>query len=71
MQKHRITITARDRLLRAWQNTTELVRDFGAYAEEEGRDSELGRLYAECAVDEGVHAARFLEMLHGLERQDP
>ena len=69
MQKHRVNITRRDRLMRAWQNSMELVRDFGAYAEEEGRDSEIGRLFSEYAEDEGVHAARFLSLLHEDEKK--
>ena len=32
--KNGFTITNRDHVLRAWQNSTELVRDYQAYAHE-------------------------------------
>ena len=35
----KIVITTRDRVLRAWQNSTELVRDFESYAKETSEDT--------------------------------
>lgn len=67
MSLYKIEITTRDRLLMAWQHTMELVRDFGAYAEEEGAKSEVGRLFLECAEEQGKEAARFLEQLRRME----
>lgn len=37
--KNGFTITNRDHVLRAWQNSTELVRDYQAYAHELEEDS--------------------------------
>lgn len=68
MQKYKIRLTSRDRLLRAWQNTTELVRDLGFYIGEEGEESELGQLFSFLAVREGENAARLLEALHTEEK---
>ena len=56
----KIVITTRDRVLRAWQNSTELVRDFENYAKETSDD----KTAAKYAVDEGRHAAELLKLLH-------
>lgn len=67
--KNGFTITNRDRVLRAWQNSTELVRDYQAYAHEiEEDDKELAKLFFEFADDEAVHAAKLLELLRGYEK---
>ena len=51
--KNGFTITDRDHVLRAWQNTTALVRDFQAYTHEvEKSDKELAQLFAGFAEDE-------------------
>lgn len=57
------TITDRDRVLTAWENSTELVRDFQAYAHEMGDENYLAKLFAEYAEDEAIHASKFLEIL--------
>ena len=59
-----IKITQRDRLLRGWEKSTELVRDYQAYADECKGKKELNALFSEFAQDEAVHAARLLELLH-------
>lgn len=66
--KNGFTITARDHVLRAWQNTTELVRDYQAYAHEmDESDKELAQLFAAFAEDEAVHATKLLELLREYE----
>lgn len=67
MSVYKIEINTRDRLFLAWQHTMELVRDFGAYAEEEGAKSEVGRLYLSFAEEQGKEAARFLEELRRID----
>ncbi len=67
MSVYKISITTRDRLLMTWQRTMALVRDLGAYAEEEGAKSEAGRLFLECAEEQGKQAARLLELLRRME----
>ena len=56
-------------MLRAWQNLTELVRDYQAYAHELEEDSSaLAKLFSEFAEDEAVHAAKLLDPLRGYEK---
>ena len=59
-----IRITTRDRLLRGWQNSMELVRDFETYAKEIHDDGKAAALFRRFAEDEGHHAAQLREMLH-------
>ena len=67
--KNGFTITNRDRVLRAWQNSTELVRDYQAYAHKiEEDDKELAKVFFEFADDEAVHAAKLLDLLRGYEK---
>ena len=67
--KNGFTITNRDHVLRAWQNSTELVRDYQAYAHEiEEDDKELAKLFFEFGDDEAVHAAKLLDLLRGYEK---
>lgn len=67
--KNGFTITNRDHVLRAWQNSTELVRDYQTYAHEiEKDDKELAKLFFEFADDEAVHAAKLLDLLRGYEK---
>ena len=66
--KNGFTITNRDHVLRAWQNSTELVRDYQTYAHEiEKDDKELAKLFFEFADDEAVHAAKLLDLLRVYE----
>ena len=66
--KNGFVINDRDRILRAWQNSTELVRDYQNYANEMQKSNrELAVLFAENAEDEAIHASRLLELLQGFE----
>lgn len=64
--KKELIITTRDRVLRAWQNTTELVRDFENYSHEIQDKKEIADLFSEYAVQQGEQAAKLLEILHTL-----
>lgn len=66
--KNGIHLTARDRVLRAWQNSTELVRDYQNYAREMQDEERLSDLFAEYAESEAKRAAHLLELLHEMER---
>ena len=67
--KNGFTITNRDHVLRAWQNSTELVRDYQAYAHELEEDNEeLSKLFSAFAEDEAAHAAKLLDVLRGYEK---
>ncbi len=67
--EHGIKITERDRVMKAWQDSMELVRDFKLYAKEVEGDKKLFKIFEEFAEDEGVHAATFLEILHDFDRK--
>lgn len=58
-----IIITTRDRLLRGWQNSMEMVRDFETYAKECKDDGNAANLFRQFAEDEGHHAAQFRTLL--------
>lgn len=66
--KNGLRITARDRVLRAWQDSTELVRDYQAYAGETSDSSEISAMFSRYAEDEAVHAAELLKVLHRYDR---
>ena len=61
-QKSGITITVRDRLLRAWEDAMAQVKAFELWSSEI-EDEEVAAVFAEYAEDEGLNAARLLEML--------
>ena len=61
--KNEVKITPRDRLLRAWENSMELVRDFETYSQEVKNNKELSKIFAEFAEEEGIHASKFREIL--------
>ncbi len=69
MSNNEIVITTRDRVLRAWQNSTELVRDFENYAKEIADDKQTAEMFSRFAVDEGEHSARLLEVLHSYDNK--
>ncbi len=58
-----LKITTRDRLVFAWQKSTELTRDFELYSQEIKDDREASRALADFAEAEAVHAAKLLELL--------
>ena len=62
--RHGITITTRDRLMRAWQESTELTRDFETYSKEIEDDERASVMFSNFARDEALHAATLLGMLH-------
>ena len=68
-KKHGMDLTTRDRLLLAWQSSMELVRDFGAFANQED-GTPLKEVFAEYAEDEGIHAAKFRELLLEYDRKE-
>ena len=68
--KNGFTISNSDHVLRAWQNSTELVRDYQDYAHEtENEDKKLSELFARFAEEEAVHAAKLLEWLQKHEKE--
>lgn len=57
-------ITKRDRVLRAWQVSTGLVREYQEYAREiENEDAELSKTFAQLSENEAHHSALLLKIL--------
>lgn len=64
--KNGFVITNRDRILRAWENSTELVRDYQSYSHQIDNRN-LSQLFSEYAEDEAMHAAKLLKILQSFE----
>lgn len=58
-----VQITTYDRLLRAWENSMELTRDFEMYSKSTEDNEQAKKVFHEFAQEEGLHAAKFKEML--------
>lgn len=63
-KQHDIKITTRDRILRAWENSMELTRDFKIYSEEIKDDDEVAEIFSEFAKQEGLRASKLRELMH-------
>ena len=61
-------VSTRDMVLRGWQNSTELVRDFQNYARQIDGDDEIADMFAGFAEDEAMHASQLLKYLRNYER---
>jgi len=57
-----IEFTTYDRLLRAWENTMEMVRDFEMYSKRI-EDEKVKQVFKQFAEEEGVHASRLRELV--------
>ena len=64
-----IQITTRDKVMRAWENSMELTRDFELYTKQINDDDDTARVFAQFAEEECVHAARFREILHKYQNE--
>lgn len=62
-----VEFTTYERLLRAWENSMEMVRDFEMYSKRI-EDGEVKEVFKQFAEDEGFHATKLREML--LEYRD-
>ncbi len=62
MNENEIEITTYDRLLRAWENSMELVRDYEMYSKRI-EDEQVKKVFKEFAEDEGMHASKLRGIL--------
>ena len=62
-QNNEVAITTYDRLLRAWENSMELTRDYEMYAKRIEGDEDVKQLFLEFAEDEGLHASKLRSVL--------
>ena len=64
LNENEINITTYDRLLRAWENSMELVRDYEMYSKRiDENEQEVIEVFKEFAEDEGLHASKLRDML--------
>lgn len=66
---HEVKITTRDRLLRAWENSMQLVREFKVCEKEIEDNEQASKMFGKFAEEEGVHASKFKAMLLDLEQK--
>jgi len=62
MNENEVEITTYDRLLRGWENSMELVRDYEMYSKRI-EDQQVKQVFKEFAEDEGMHATTLRGML--------
>ena len=62
MNNNEVEFTTYDRLLRAWENSMEMVRDFEMYSKRI-EDQEVKDVFKKFAEDEGMHATKLRELL--------
>ena len=62
MDQNEIKITTYDRLLRSWENSMELVRDYEMYSKRIEED-DVKKVFKQFAEDEGMHASKLREIL--------
>ena len=65
--KNGFIFSTRDRVLHAWLNTTELVRDFENYAKQVTDSKEVSSLFGEFAEQQAMQASKLLELLREYE----
>lgn len=58
-----VKINTRDRLLRSWENSMELVLDYQAYKQEIKDNPTVCNVFDQFAEDEAMHARRFRQLL--------
>ncbi|HOM02818.1 MAG TPA: ferritin family protein [Acetivibrio sp.] len=62
MNRNEVEITTYDRLLRAWENSMELVRDYEMYSKRI-EDQKIKEVFKKYAEEEGKHATELRELL--------
>ena len=62
MNENEVKITTYDRLLRAWENSMELVRDYEMYSKRID-EQEVKQVFKKFAEDEGMHATKLRDIL--------
>ncbi len=68
MNENEIELTTYDRLLRAWENSKELVRDYEMYSKRI-EDEKIKQVFKDFAQDEGMHASKLRNILLDYKKQ--
>lgn len=66
--RNEVEITTYDRLLRAWENSMEMVRDFEMYSKRI-EEEEIKNVFKKFAEEEGMHATKLRELLLDYRRK--
>jgi len=69
MNEKGIEFTTYDRLLRAWENSMEMVRDFEMYSKRI-EDEKVKNIFKKFAEDEGMHASQLRELIIEYRNKD-
>lgn len=69
MDDKKIQVTTQDRLMRAWQNSMELVTDYEDYSKAIKDDEVIAETFGRLAEEECVHAAQLRQMLHDYQNR--
>ena len=67
---HEVKINTRDRLLRAWEDSMHLVREFKDCEKLVDDCEEARKMFSKFAEDEGIHAAEFKALLLDYEMKN-
>lgn len=70
MNRNEIELTTYDRLLRAWENSMEMVRDYEMYSKRI-EDEKVKEVFKKFAEDEGMHASKLRELLLDYKNKSP
>lgn len=70
MNRNEVEFTTYDRLLRAWENSMELVRDYEMYSKRI-EDEKVKHIFKRYAEDEGMHATELRELLLEYRNKTP
>ena len=62
INKSAIEYATYDRLLRAWENSMEMVRDFEMYSKRI-EDEDVKQVFKQFAEEEGIHATKLRELV--------
>ena len=67
-EANEVKITSYDRLMRAWENSMELTRDFEVYSKKVD-DEELKDVFKKFAEEEGFHASKLRDYFWNVRRK--
>ncbi|TYQ15563.1 UNVERIFIED_CONTAM: rubrerythrin [Acetivibrio alkalicellulosi] len=62
INNNQVEYTTYDRLLRAWENSMEMVRDYEMYSKR-SEDEKIKNVFKKFAEEEGMHATQLRELL--------
>lgn len=68
-ENHQVKITTYDRLLRAWQNSMEMTRDFETNSKSIEDNEDVKQMFKQFAEDEGMHASKLRTQLLNLDKE--